>query len=210
MKNIGIRIKTQRKLKGLTQEALGNAVGVSKVAVSRWETGKNSINSDSLKTVAQILSVDAEWLLTGERFATLEEEGESVFWAPSYKKVKASAGAGICNDDCVGDLTPIPTIFLKYQSNKENIFCVCVSGDSMEPILHDGSIVAVNGSDTSIKDGKIYLIRQNDLLRVKVIHLFPSEIVLKSYNSNFRDEVYKLKGNDVQILGKVFWVSSSV
>lgn len=37
--NMGERIREMRKAKGLTQEALSQAVGVSIQAVSKWETG---------------------------------------------------------------------------------------------------------------------------------------------------------------------------
>lgn len=210
MKNIGLRIKIKRKLSGLTQEALGRSVGVSKVAVSRWEADKNAINPELLEHVARVLNVDVEWLLTGEHFATKEEEAAAVFWAPSYKKIRTSTGLGICNDESIAELTPIPMKYLQYQSNRDKIFCICVSGDSMAPVLSDGAIVAVNGAETSIKDGNMYLIRQEDLLRVKILQLLPNDIVLKSYNPDFKDEVCKLRSNNLQVIGKVFWFSSGV
>lgn len=37
--NIGSVISNVRRGKGLTQEALADAVGVSSAAVSKWETG---------------------------------------------------------------------------------------------------------------------------------------------------------------------------
>lgn len=210
MKNIGLRIKVKRKLSGLTQEGLGRAVGVSKVAVSRWEAGKNAINPELIQIVANVLSVDVEWLLTGEHFATKEDEAAAVFWAPSYKKIKGSTGLGVCIDDCLADLTPIPMKFIQYQSSRDKIFCVCVTGDSMAPVLSDGAIIAVNGADTSIKDGKMYLIKQEDLLRVKILQLLPTDVILKSYNPDFKDEICKLKNNNIQIIGKVVWFSSGV
>ena len=54
MKNIGLRIKIKRKLSGLTQEALGRSVGVSKVAVSRWEADKNAINPELLEHISKV------------------------------------------------------------------------------------------------------------------------------------------------------------
>lgn len=210
MKKIGYRIKTRRKLKGLTQEALGLAVGVSKVSVSSWELGKNALHPELLNKVAGVLGVDAHWLLTGESFATPEEANASVFWAPKYKNLKAGAGSGCCDIDCLDEYeVPIPRKFVINQTNKDQIFWTCVSGDSMDPVLSDGSIIAINRSDTNIKDGKIYLIQQDDLLRVKVVHLLPKQkIVLKSYNTNFDDELYDLKKENIQILGRVFWFAS--
>jgi len=38
----GAKIKQYRKFSGLSQAALGDAVGVSKAAVSQWENGESS------------------------------------------------------------------------------------------------------------------------------------------------------------------------
>lgn len=37
--DIGARIMSLRKSKNMTQEALGNMLGISPQAVSKWETG---------------------------------------------------------------------------------------------------------------------------------------------------------------------------
>ncbi|MGW7678361.1 XRE family transcriptional regulator [Shewanella sp. S23-S33] len=210
MKNIGHRIKVKRKLIGLTQEELGRSVGVSKVAVSRWESDKNAINHELLKKVASALQVDAEWLLTGELFATKNDENASVYWAPNYNKYRGYNVNDFTHHGDTPELTPIPSIYIKNIKNLEKIFTFNVCGDSMEPVIYDGSIVGVDAGDTSIKDGKMYLLKQNDLHRVKIIQLLPDEIVLKNYNVNYKDEIYKVKNSNIQILGKVFWYSVGV
>ena len=208
MKNIGLRIKTKRKLSGLTQEKLAQKIGTTKAAVSRWETGRNAVAPDKLSVLAGIFNVDVEWLLTGELFATQEETDEAVFWSPLYSKIKASAGDGVINADSEYELIPIPIRFLKYQCNREHIFCVSVKGDSMTPVLYDGSIIAVNSMSTTIRDGRMYLVLQDDLLRVKIVQQLPDKIILRSYNLDFKDEEYKLKESRVHVIGEVFWYSS--
>ena len=42
-----------RKQKGLTQEALADALFVSRTAISKWESGRGYPNIDSLKAIAQ-------------------------------------------------------------------------------------------------------------------------------------------------------------
>nr|WP_014343735.1 S24 family peptidase [Aliivibrio fischeri]AEY78129.1 putative transcriptional regulator [Aliivibrio fischeri] len=125
-----------------------------------------------------------------------------------YIKNKASAGDGFINTDSDHELIPIPTRFLKYQCNKEHIFCVSVKGDSMIPVLYDGSIIAVNAMSTTIRDGRMYLVLQDELLRVKILHQLPDKIILRSYNSDFKDEEYKQKESRVHVIGEVFWFSS--
>jgi phage repressor protein C with HTH and peptisase S24 domain len=208
MKNIGLRIKTKRKLSGLTQEKLAQKIGTTKAAVSRWETGRNAVAPDKLSTLASIFEVDVEWLLTGELFATQKEIDEAVFWVPLYNKVKVSAGDGVINAGIGHELIPMPIRFIKYQNNKGHIFCVNVKGDSMIPVLYDGAIIAVNSMNTTIRDGRMYLVLQDDLLRVKVVHQLPDRIILRSYNSDFKDEEYKLKESRVHVIGEVFWFTS--
>ena len=66
--SIGQRIKQARlahKPK-MTQQQLADAVGVSRPAVTQWETGDNRmLEGDNLVRVAQALGVTTEWLLYG-------------------------------------------------------------------------------------------------------------------------------------------------
>lgn len=207
MKSIGARIKKQRKIRKITQIQLADAVGTTKAAVSRWETDKNSVAANNLEAVASVLGVDVEWLLTGE---SLSEKESSIFWAPFYSSIEAAAGDGVLNADIEPDKFPMPRCSLKHQNNQEKIFCVVVKGDSMEPVLYDGSIIAVNEDTKDIRDGRMYLINQNGLLRVKILQTRPGGLVLKSYNSNYKDELHNTTQdeNDLLILGEVFWYSS--
>ncbi len=59
------RIRTARRERGLTQEGLAQAVGVSRSAVAQWETGRAGQISGNLTRVAQALGVGVEWLLYG-------------------------------------------------------------------------------------------------------------------------------------------------
>jgi len=208
MKNINVRIKTQRKLKGLTQESLANKRGTTKAAVSRWETGRNTVSSNKLQLLADILGVDPEWLLTGELPEIVNDDCENVFFAPLYSNVYASAGSGTVSNELNVELVPIPSRFMKFQSDINKIYCVVVKGDSMSPVLYDGSIIAINSINTDIKDGRMYLIQQGDLLRVKMIQKLPNKLILQSYNGNYKDEVYDIKDTNMYILGEVFWFSS--
>ena len=58
------KIYQARKKAGLSQEALADALGVTRQAVSKWETGKSSPRSDKLPLLAQILGVEVGQLYT--------------------------------------------------------------------------------------------------------------------------------------------------
>ncbi len=65
-KAIGERIKAARKVKGLSQEDLGNLLGVSFQAVSSWETGKFIPDSDHLAALAKALDLSLDALFVDE------------------------------------------------------------------------------------------------------------------------------------------------
>jgi transcriptional regulator with XRE-family HTH domain len=60
---IGARIGEIRRQRGLTQEALAAAVGVSRSAVAQWETGRAGQVTGNLTRVADVLGVHVAVLL---------------------------------------------------------------------------------------------------------------------------------------------------
>ena len=73
-KHFGTKLNTLRKQKGLTQEALAEALYVSRTAVSKWESGRGYPNLDSLKSISKLFSVSIDELLSGEEALTIAEE----------------------------------------------------------------------------------------------------------------------------------------
>ena len=61
---IGKRIREARQAKGLSQEQLGEQLGVSFQAVSTWETGKFIPDSDHLPALAKALDLSLDALFT--------------------------------------------------------------------------------------------------------------------------------------------------
>ena len=55
-----------RKRSGFSQEALAEQVGVSRQAVSKWETGESQPEVGKLLTLARVFGVTTDWLLSEE------------------------------------------------------------------------------------------------------------------------------------------------
>lgn len=202
------RLKNSRKIKGLTQLQVAEELGVSKVAVSRWELGFSQPKGMKLNALCNLFEIDINWLLTGTK-----DECKYVVMIPFYSSVSVAAGAGTICKANVEEKLAIPRNVYNKQINKNDVFGVKVTGKSMLPVLDDGSIIAVNPHRKVIKDGMMYAIRQNDLLRVKILIEKPNSIVIRSYNSTFDDEeLQKDCGdlNDFEIIGQVFWYSSTL
>lgn len=60
---MGQRIAEQRKMLGLSQEALGEKVGVSRQAISKWESDGAVPEIDKLISLSRLFSVSVGWLL---------------------------------------------------------------------------------------------------------------------------------------------------
>lgn len=54
---VGVRITALRKAKGLSQTALGNAVGVTFQQVQKYEKGQNRVGAGRLREIARLLEV---------------------------------------------------------------------------------------------------------------------------------------------------------
>jgi len=67
------KLQELRKRKGLTQEALAEALFVSRTAVSKWESGRGLPSIDSLKAIAKFFSVTVDELLSGEQVLSIAE-----------------------------------------------------------------------------------------------------------------------------------------
>lgn len=67
------KLQELRKQKGLTQEALAEALYVSRTAVSKWESGRGYPNIDSLKAIACFFSVTIDELLSSDEVLTIAE-----------------------------------------------------------------------------------------------------------------------------------------
>jgi len=90
---IGKFICTLRKQQGMTQEQLGDFLGVTNKTVSRWETGKYMPDIDKLQELSAILGISINELLIGER---IED-------APNFmKKADENIVAVLSNDSTFG------------------------------------------------------------------------------------------------------------
>ena len=65
--SFGERITELRTQCGLSQNQLAKAMGVSRQAVSKWETGQSVPDSMNTIRLAEVLETDVEYLTTGRK-----------------------------------------------------------------------------------------------------------------------------------------------
>lgn len=132
---------------------------------------------------------------------------------PFFKEVEISAGNGsaVMLETNGRRLRFGKRTLQKKNVNPESAGCVPVKGNSMEPVLPDGSTVGVNTDAKNIIDGKMYALDHDGLLRVKLLYRLPGGGVrLRSYNlAEYPDEHYDASytQDHIRIIGQVFWYS---
>ena len=74
------KLQELRKIRGLTQEELAEALFVSRTAISKWESGRGYPSIDSLKEISRYFSVSIDDLLSGDQLIFIaEKENKSNF-----------------------------------------------------------------------------------------------------------------------------------
>jgi len=78
-KQIGLRVMTLRKKKGLTQEELAGRIGLSRTSLTQIETGNRSLTVIELHKIAAILSISLdEFLYAGDSGVTEASAPENI------------------------------------------------------------------------------------------------------------------------------------
>lgn len=64
-KTMGERLRAAREKAGLTQSQVAEALKVSASSVKQWETDRSVPRDEQLQALAEAISADLGWLLTG-------------------------------------------------------------------------------------------------------------------------------------------------
>ena len=73
MMNLADRIQDLRKRRGLSQEELADKLGVSRQAVSKWESGQSTPDIERIILMSEFFDVTTDYLLKGTEPVTMQE-----------------------------------------------------------------------------------------------------------------------------------------
>lgn len=231
MSTLGKRIAHKRDQAGLNQSELGRRLGVTPQAVQKWESEVSIPRGRRLEEIAAALSTTVGFLVTGDapaRNAGVEPNAELLgpvdvwdddtpldddeVYVPFLKEVELSAGSGRTGvEESSSRKLRFGRISLRNKGvDPGSAKCVTVAGNSMEPVLRNGSTVAVDTSNTRVLDGDMYAIDHSGQLRVKQLYRLPGGgLRLRSFNRDEHpDEEYtaqQIQDQELRVLGRVFW-----
>ena len=89
MELIGKFISQLRKEKNLSQEKLGDILGVTNKTISRWETGKYLPPADMLLVMSELFGVSINEILSGRRLT--QDEYREVAEKNQVQAIKSSS-----------------------------------------------------------------------------------------------------------------------
>lgn len=209
--DIGKMINQRRTELKLTLEQVGQAVGVGKSTVKKWEDGYiSNMRRDKIALLAKVLKMNPVSFITGE-FKEEEDQAiplpqTNVFMRPVYDSI--SAGFGVIAQDVPVDYMPT---YITCPSEQDKYIWINVHGDSMSPLIDDGSKILVK-KQPSVDSGQIAAVLVDDEEAVvKKVLYNDNTVELHSVNPYYPPRVFK--NNDVtrvQILGLVKEVSKAL
>ncbi|EKN4029600.1 LexA family protein [Yersinia enterocolitica] len=220
MKNeMNDRIRLRRLQLDLTQVQLAKAIGVSRVSVTKWESGITKPDGENLHRLAQILSCTPEWLLygTGDLRQVDDTKIKPLVAVPNAIPVISSVQAGAWTETYsaarIADVLRWCNTTVKVS---ENAFGLDVRGESMtnpngSPSIPEGSTVIVEPNYGSIDDlyGKIVvaIIDGSSEATIKKLVVDGPNKYLMPLNPNFKP--IEINGN-CRILGRVVQVTQDL
>lgn len=175
----GERIRQLRIEKDMTQEMLGEKIGVKKAAIYKYENGLVvNLKRDIIEKLANVLEVSPSYLMGLDDIKDVPQGFQPV---PSMKKIprvgRIVCGTPILAEENVEEYDSVPEHW------KADFTLICV-GDSMAPKIQDGDLVAIKQQET-VENGQIAAVLIDNEATLKRVYVYPDKLILRPENPNY-------------------------
>lgn len=194
----GERIRQLRIEKDMTQEMLGEKIGVKKAAIYKYENGLVvNLKRDIIEKLANVLEVSPSYLMGLDDIKDVPQGFQPV---PSMKKIprvgRIACGTPILAEENVEEYDSVPEHW------KADFTLVCV-GDSMAPKIQDGDLVAIKQQET-VENGQIAAVLIDNEATLKRVYVYPDKLILRPENPNYEPIVIMNgESSNIRIEGRV-------
>lgn len=194
----GDKIKMLRIQHGMTQEELGTKIGVKKSAIYKYENGIIvNLKRSTIEKLARALDVSPSWLMS--------MEGNTASIPPGFEPLPELVPVPVVGRIACG--TPILA-----EQNIDGVICIparwradfilICDGDSMEPKIHKGDLVAIR-RQPEVENGEIAAVRIGEEATLKRVYRHDKFLELRAENPEFQSLIYAGEDmEDVTIEGK--------
>lgn len=215
------RLKVVRQARGLTQQQMADLLGISRPTVAQLEGGRHQPSTEVMETIVAELEVSRNWLWFGT--GPMQEHsplgGDAIYMGKfvdadyidcPFVPVPVRAGFVdlIGSDGDYGQLQMIRIYNPSPELRKDGTLVFEIDGDSMEPQLRAGMLVAVTPlafEDIKYAVSGVYVVAFSNQLTVKRIKdndlMTKRHLVLNSDNP--RAGILTVAGEDIRGLWKV-------
>lgn len=203
--SIGELIYRRRQQLGLTLEEVGNAVGVGKSTVGKWESGRiANIKRDKIANLAFVLQVDPVMLIEDNSLAVKNNPA----LMRASRKIPLlgtiSCGLPILAQENILSMLEMP------EGIRADFALVC-KGDSMiDARIHNGDTVYIR-SQATVNNGEIGAVLIGEEATLKRIFIDGDTLTLVPCNSRYQPFVYRGEElEEIRILGKAVGFTSKI
>lgn len=180
--NLGDKIHVLRLQNNMTLEQVGNAVGVGKSTVRKWETGQiANMRRDKIAKLASALHTTPTYLMGWDDTPEKQEFAIPPGFEPLPKMVKVpligtiACGTPILAEENIQEYIGVPAAW-------HADFALTCKGDSMAPTIKDGDIVCIR-KQPEVESGQIAAVRIGDEATLKHFHQQGNIITLVADNA---------------------------
>ena len=199
-----LNLRELRKRKGFTLEELGRMVGVSKVTISRWETGEIAdMKRDKIIALASALGIDPMEII----FPEYEERTEKT------RVVRVPiVGSIACGTPVLAQENIVGYELASVEDLKKHCiyFYLKCKGDSMSPTIESGSKVLIRKQET-VENGEIaaVLSTESNEATLKRVKFDGNDTLLIPDNRDYLPIIVN-DNHPIKILGKAIQVVNSL
>lgn len=203
---ISENIKKYRKMHKMTQEQLGDLLGVHFTTVSSWERGHNKPLMDKASKMAKLWNVNVSDII-GD---SLEQ---TKIVKPAYKELKGAVAAGLPLE--MFEIPEMVSVPYEIDQQYPDAYLLELKGDSMNKILMEGAYVLIEPC-TTLENGEIGVVRVNHTeATLKRFYQMGDSIMLQpeSTNSEHHNQIYdcsKGECDSISIIGKLVWAMTPI
>lgn len=196
-------IRKYRKMKGMTLQELGDKVGMTRSAISKYELDRIPIKNNVLEKIAQALNVSPLTLMGWDT-------EEDALGTDTVEVDNLGAVAGGIPVDAIEDRCNKFSI-TEALARTGQFATFEIKGNSMSPKINDGDTVLVK-YQPMVDSGDVAIIYMNDFQVTckKVFFLNDGKVKVQAYNEEvYGTKVYtkkELEDMNFRILGKVILV----
>ena len=183
--SIGKQIRHLREKRGLSQEALGKAIGSTKQTIYKYENGLiTNIPMDKLETISNILGTTPAYLMGW----TEHRVSPGAVRIPVLGTIPAGIPLEAIED--VLDWEEISTDMVR---SGHEYFALKILGNSMQPTYQDGDVIIVQQQDTADTGDDAVVFVNGDDATFKRISRTPQGIILRPLNPDYEPLIFTNK-----------------